>query len=91
MKKNAIAVLGVACFVSGAFITKVAKDKITLDVLQDAQKLIGLHFTSAQLVSTLSEMEEFKESYEAIRKVLLTSDAAPALVFSLIQVKYCFG
>ncbi|RDV15645.1 amidase [Pontibacter diazotrophicus] len=90
MKKNAIALLGAACFVSGAFIMKVAEDKITLDVLQDAQKLIGLTFTNAQLDSTLSEMEDFKESYEAIRKVPLPNDVAPALVFNPIPVGYTF-
>ncbi|MFD3001155.1 amidase [Pontibacter toksunensis] len=90
MKKNAIALLGAACFISGAFVTKLADDKITVDVLHDAQKLIGLHFTNAQLDSTLSEMEEFKESYEAIRKVPLTNDVAPALVFNPIPVGYTF-
>ena len=90
MKKSKIALLGVICFVSGAFVTRLADDKITVAVLQDAQRLMGLNFTNAQLDSTLSEIADFKESYEAIRKVPLPNDVAPALMFNPIPVGYTF-
>ncbi|GAA4433865.1 amidase [Pontibacter saemangeumensis] len=82
--------LGVACFISGAFVSRVADDKVTVAVLQDAQKLMGLHFSDAKLDSTLSEIADFKESYEAIRKVPLPNEVAPALVFNPIPVGYQF-
>lgn len=90
MKNTTIAILSAICFVSGAFVTKLADDKITVAVLQDAQKLMGLNFSDAQLDSTLSEIADFNESYEAIRKVPLPNDVAPALVFNPIPVGYKF-
>ncbi|WP_161889928.1 amidase [Pontibacter russatus] len=90
MKKSRIALLGALCFVSGAFVTRLADDKITVAVLQDAQKLMGLHFSDAQLDSTLSEMADFRESYEEIRKVPLPNEVAPALVFNPIPAGYQF-
>jgi Asp-tRNA(Asn)/Glu-tRNA(Gln) amidotransferase A subunit family amidase len=90
MKKNAIALLGAACFISGAFVTRVADDKITVEVLRNAQKLMGLNFSDAKLDSTLTEIADFQESYEAIRKVPLPNDVAPAIVFNPIPVSYTF-
>ncbi|WP_242920888.1 amidase [Pontibacter liquoris] len=91
MNKYKLYVLvGATCFVSGAFVTKLADDKITIAVLQDAQKLMGLHFTDAQLDSATSEVEDFRKSYEAIRKVPLPNNVAPALVFNPIPVGYTF-
>ncbi|MFD2512923.1 amidase [Pontibacter locisalis] len=89
-KKGAMFLIGAGCFVSGAFISKVAESKLTVDMVRDAQKLIGLNFTDAQLDSTLTELEEFKENYEVIRKQPLTNDVAPALVFNPIPVGYTF-
>ncbi len=90
MNKTKIALLGAACFVSGAFVTKLAEDKITVAVLQDAQKLMGLKFSEAQLDSTRSEMEEYLENYETVRKVDLPNSVAPALMFNPIPVGYTF-
>lgn len=90
MNKSKIGLLAAACFVSGAFVTKLADNKITVAVLQDAQKVMGLNFSEAQLDSTLTEMEEMQESYAAIRKVDLPNNVAPALVFNPIPVGYTF-
>ncbi|WP_299755920.1 amidase [uncultured Pontibacter sp.] len=90
MKNKTIALLGAACFVSGAFVSKMADDKITVEVLQDAQKLIGLNFTDAQLDSTISELEELKQNYEVIRQQKLPNHVPPALVFNPIPVGYTF-
>ncbi|AKD03086.1 amidase [Pontibacter korlensis] len=90
MKSRTIALLGAACFVSGAFVAKVADDKLSVGVLQDAQKLIGLNFTDAQLDSTITELEELRENYEVLRKQNLPNSVAPALVFNPIPVGYTF-
>lgn len=90
MKNKTIALLGAACFASGAFVSKMADDKITVEVLQDAQKLIGLNFTDAQLDSTISELEELKQNYEVIRQQKLPNHVPPALVFNPIPVGYTF-
>ncbi|MDX5437887.1 MAG: amidase, partial [Pontibacter sp.] len=90
MKNKTIALLGVACFVSGAFVARVADDKLTVEVLQDAQKLIGLNFTEAQLDSAVSELEDYKKDYAVLREQPLPNSVAPALVFNPIPVGYTF-
>lgn len=59
-------------------------------MLQNAQQLIGLNFKAAQLDSTLSGLEEYKEGYERVRQQQLTNDVAPALVFNPIPVGFEF-
>ncbi|GHA69337.1 amidase [Pontibacter akesuensis] len=90
MKKTTIAILGAACFVSGAFVARVAEEKLTVAILQDAQKVIGLNFTDAQLDSTISELESYRKDYAVLRKQNLPNNVAPALVFNPIPVGYTF-
>ncbi len=78
------------CFVSGAFVTKLAEDKITVDMLRNAQQVIGLKFTDAQLDSATANVTEFRSSYESIRKQPLSNDVAPALQFNPIPVGFSF-
>ncbi|WP_033316705.1 amidase [Pontibacter roseus] len=82
--------LGMGCFVSGAFVTKLAEDKITVDMLRNAQQVIGLKFTDAQLDSATANVTEFRSSYESIRKQPLSNDVAPALQFNPIPVGFSF-
>ncbi|WP_242926618.1 amidase [Pontibacter vulgaris] len=89
-KKTKVAILGATCFLSGAFITKVADNKVTVGMLQNAQHLLGLNFTNAQLDSATSEVEELRASYESIRKQPLTNDVAPAIMFNPIPVGFTF-
>ncbi|ARS37338.1 amidase [Pontibacter actiniarum] len=90
MKNKTIALLGVACFVSGAFVARVAEDTLTVATLQEAQKVIGLRFTEAQLDSATSELESFRKDYEVLRRQELPNSVAPALVFNPIPVGYTF-
>ncbi|WP_439881259.1 amidase [Pontibacter sp. MBLB2868] len=90
LKNRAILLIGAGCFISGAFTYKVAESNITVSMLRDAQKLIGLNFTDAQLDSTITELEGFQENYEALRKQDLPNSVAPALVFNPIPVGYNF-
>ncbi|PRY10681.1 Asp-tRNA(Asn)/Glu-tRNA(Gln) amidotransferase A subunit family amidase [Pontibacter ummariensis] len=90
MRKSTLALLGTACFVSGAFVTKLAENTITIDMMRDAQNLMGLHFTDAQLDSARADMEDFRKDYETIRKQPLSNDVAPALMFNPIPVGFAF-
>ncbi|MBF8964838.1 amidase [Pontibacter sp. FD36] len=78
------------CFLSGAFISKLADDKITVDVLRNAQQMIGLKFTDAQLDSATANVAEFRSSYQRIREQPLSNDVAPALQFNPIPVGFEF-
>ncbi|MFD2246270.1 amidase [Pontibacter ruber] len=85
------ALLGVACFASGAFVTKVADEtKITVAMLQGAQQLMGLNFTNAQLDSAVSEVQDFRAGYANVRKQPLGNEVAPAIMFNPIPVGYTF-
>ncbi|WP_162427772.1 amidase [Pontibacter pudoricolor] len=86
--KLKITLLAASCFGLGAFATKLADDKITVPMLQQAQQLMGLNFTSAQLDSATTELQDFKEGYKRIRKVPLPNDVAPAIVFNPIPVGF---
>jgi Asp-tRNA(Asn)/Glu-tRNA(Gln) amidotransferase A subunit family amidase len=86
--KIKLTLLAASCFGLGAFVTKLTDDKITVPMLQQAQKLIGLNFTSAQLDSATNELQDFREGYERIRKVPLPNDVAPAIVFNPIPVGF---
>lgn len=86
--KLKLTILAVSCFSLGAYATKLAEDKITVEMLQQAQQLFGLNFNAAQLDSATSELQDFKEGYERIRKVSLPNDVAPAITFNPIPVGY---
>jgi len=80
--------LAISCFTFGAFTYKVAEEKITVSMLQSAQQLIGLDFTTAELDSTTTELEDFRKGYERVRKVTLPNEVAPAIVFNPIPVGF---
>ena len=74
--------LGSACFATGAFVARpTAPDEITVPMLQAAQQLFGLNFSAAQLDSTRRNLSNYRDSYEALRKIDLPNQVAPALVF----------
>ena len=74
--------LGSACFGAGAFVARpTAPDEITVPLARAAQQLFGLNFTDAQLDSTRRNLTNYRDSYEALRKIPLANSVAPALVF----------
>ena len=83
MKKFLLALLlGTACFATGAFVARpTAPDEITVSMLQAAQQLFGLNFSAAQLDSTRRNLSGYRDSYEALRKIDLPNQVAPAVVF----------
>lgn len=91
MKNRYLTILiGATCFASGAFITKVADDKVSVPMLQQAQQLFGLNFSAAQLDSATESVQRFKEGYERVRRVELPNDVAPALVFNPLPIGHQF-
>ncbi|GAB3199140.1 Asp-tRNA(Asn)/Glu-tRNA(Gln) amidotransferase A subunit family amidase [Pontibacter aydingkolensis] len=90
LRKGAIVLIGAGCFISGAFISKVADDKLTVGIVREAQKLIGLNFNDAQLDSALTNLERFQQNYEVIRKQPLPNNVAPAITFNPIPVGFEF-
>lgn len=84
--KKIYTLIATVCFGLGAFTTHSVNDKLTIEVVRNAQKLIGLNFSDAQLDSTITDLTGFRESYQRIREQPLTNDIAPAMQFNPLPV-----
>lgn len=71
-------------FLLGAFIMAPddPKKPITSDMADVASRVFGLSFTAAERDSMLDNLNDFRPDYEALRKVDLPNDVAPALYFN---------
>ncbi|WP_338872453.1 amidase [Spirosoma sp. SC4-14] len=69
-------------FFLGAFSTDDAQKPITTSMTEVAAQLLGLTFTAAERDSMLDNLNGFRTDYEALRKVDLPNDIAPALYFN---------
>nr|WP_227006350.1 amidase [Rufibacter latericius] len=66
-------------------------EKITVPMVQSAQKLLGLSFTNAQLDTALTELTDLRGSYTRLREVKLENSVAPALQFNPLPVGFTFA
>jgi len=55
--------------------------RITKEMLQQAEKLIGIELTDAQEAMALSGVNRNLDSYETIRKIDIPLDTEPAIAF----------
>ena len=88
--KQAFTVL-IACagsFLVGAFVADDEKKPITTDMVEVASKMFGLAFASPKRDSTVENLNDLRSDYEALRKVDLTNDVAPALYFNPLPTGY---
>ena len=69
---------------------KVISQIITKENIQHAEKIIGLDFTDAERDSMLDNLKEQLSNYENIRKVALSNDIPPSIIFNPIPVGYIF-
>lgn len=69
---------------------KVISQIITKEDIQHAEKIIGLDLTDAERDSMLDNLKEQLSNYENIRKVKLSNDIPPAIIFNPIPVGYIF-
>lgn len=86
--------LPAACLVSlglGAFITKLVDNPpITVDVINQAEKILGLDFTDAEADSMINDLNDNRKDFESIRKIPLDNSVAPALYFNPLPVGFEF-
>ncbi len=79
-------ILLIACagsFLLGAFITNDdPKKPLTTDIVEAASQIFGLEFTPAERDSMLGNLNNARTNYEALRKIDLPNDVAPALYFN---------
>jgi Asp-tRNA(Asn)/Glu-tRNA(Gln) amidotransferase A subunit family amidase len=86
-----LAFFGLSCLLSGAFISHVADSReLTAGVVREAEKILGLEFTPAEADSMLDELRDTRRNFEAIRKIDLANDVAPALYFDPLPPGFVF-
>ncbi|RYE07678.1 MAG: amidase [Sphingobacteriaceae bacterium] len=78
-------------FVLGAFITqKLENSPITITVVNEAEKLIGIDFSPAQADSMLTGLADHRKAYEELRKLHLDNSVVPALNFNPVPVGFVY-
>ncbi len=88
-RNSIIVLLCVLSFTLGGFIAKKAdEEKITIALVKQAQKIIGLDFTDAEADSMLENLEGQRKSFAALRKLNIPNSVPPALNFNPVPVAY---
>ncbi|MBK7632007.1 MAG: amidase [Ignavibacteriales bacterium] len=74
------------------FITQLSLNAqgVSKENIENAEKIIDLHFTDAERDSMLSSLEEQKGNYKRIRDVELDNSVMPSLLFNPIPVGFIF-
>lgn len=73
----------VLSFVLGAFVwPKIESNPITVAVVAEAQKIIGIEFTPAQRDSMLNTLNSQAKQYQDLRKLNMPNSVVPALNFN---------
>ena len=90
-RNSIIALLCLISFSFGGFITqKAEEEKITILLVKQAQKIMGLDFTDIEADSMLTDLEGQRKSMLAIRKLNIPNSVSPALNFNPLPVAYQF-
>ena len=75
----------------GAFITKTIDNQtLTVEIVKQAEKIMGLEFTPAEADSMLAELNDNRKNFEDNRKVELKNEVCPALIFNPLPVDFEF-
>lgn len=95
MKRRRLSLVSILIAVSvGAGIAQPKQEKpanpITVDMVQQAQKLIGLKLDAAESDSLLENLADQLESYEKIRLIALPNSIPPAILFNPLPVGFQF-
>jgi Asp-tRNA(Asn)/Glu-tRNA(Gln) amidotransferase A subunit family amidase len=92
MKKQLlIPILCLASMALGSFITKTIENQpLTVEIVKQAEKIMGLEFTPAEADSMLVELTDTRKNFEDIRKVELKNEVSPALLFNPLPVGFEF-
>ncbi len=83
------AAVALVSFLLGAIVIDQRNDNpITKTVVQNAEKIIGLNFTDAEIDSMLGGLNGRLKDYKAMRKVDLKNSVPPAIQFNPIPVGF---
>ncbi|WP_138989784.1 amidase [Larkinella sp. C7] len=83
MKKRYFLAACAFSFLAGAFVTDDDPAKpLTADLVDAASRVFGLTFTQTERDSMLGNLNNYRSNYEALRKIDVSNDVAPALYFN---------
>ena len=86
--------LGVLCVCAASFLLgtayRPAEAPITADIVNYASKVFGIEFSAAERDSMLDNLNDQLKGFERVRKISLTNDIAPALLFDPVPVGFEF-
>ncbi|GAB3906228.1 amidase [Larkinella knui] len=83
MKKRYFLAACAFSFLAGAFVTDDdPKKPLTAEIVDAASRVFGLEFTQSERDSMMGNLTNYRSNYEALRKIELTNDVAPALYFN---------
>ena len=87
-------IVGLLCLLSftlGGFVAgKADEEKITIALVEQAERLLGLDFTSAEADSMLDNLNSQRKSFVELRKINIPNSVSPALIFNPLPVNYIF-
>jgi len=92
LRRNSILlILCILSFTLGGFITqKFEEEKITIALVKQAQKIIGLNFTDAEVDTMLQDLEGQRKSFVALRNLNIPNSVSPVLNFNPLPTAYRF-
>lgn len=91
-KKTSFVLACLLCFVLGSvFGKKILEDALTFEVVNEAQKVMGLAFSRAEIDSLLDGLESQREDFLANRKIELDNSVSPAIMFNPLLSGKKFG
>lgn len=87
-------IIGLSCissFLVGGFVSRhVDEEKITITMVRNAEKIIGLTFTDAEADSMLETLESRRKNYAELRKLNMPNSVVPSLNFNPLPPGYQF-
>ncbi|NUO03776.1 MAG: amidase, partial [Saprospiraceae bacterium] len=88
MNKTKLIMLILSAFALGAFSYQQVLKVITAAEVRGAANIAGLELTQPEIDSLLPGLEDYRKSYEAIRKLALPNSTPMALVFNPLPAGY---
>ncbi len=91
-RRNSIICLScLSSFLLGGFITQQAEnEKITLAMVKEAQKIIGMDFSNAEADSMLEDLDGQRKNFTELRKLKIPNSVSPSLNFNPLPVGYVY-
>lgn len=91
LRNSIVGLSCVASFFLGGFISRqIDEEKLTISVIKEAEKIIGLDFTDAEADSMLETLESRRKNYVELRKLNMPNSVVPSLNFNPLPVGYQF-